>query len=88
VTGNQPTINQTEGSMAGTANTSSDSKAAPRFVVALPVEVGKAIDKLIQDEAAYMRKHRGIGIEISRSQMVSTLVNDALHKREQVTEAA
>jgi metal-responsive CopG/Arc/MetJ family transcriptional regulator len=66
--------------MAAT-KTDTSSEAQGRFVVSLPKEVGARIDELIRQTADKLREEIGVGVEISRAQMVQTLVQDALKQR-------
>lgn len=52
--------------------------AQGRFVVSLPKEVGAQIDKLIAKTAERLREEIGVGVEVTRPQMVQSLVQDAL----------
>jgi hypothetical protein len=53
-------------------------KTAARFTVALPRETGEQIDKLAKRMADAMRQQFGVGVELSRAQVVQSLVNSAL----------
>lgn len=62
-------------------STSVDSESttqAARFTVALPKDVGKQIDKLAAKMSEQMRKQYGIGVELSRGQVVTAVVQSAL----------
>jgi metal-responsive CopG/Arc/MetJ family transcriptional regulator len=55
-------------------------EAQARFVVSLPSEVGKQIDKLAERIADQTRESLGVGISPSRAQVVQALVQDALKR--------
>lgn len=57
-----------------------------RFIVSLPQEVGAQIDGLAARLADQMRKQHGIGVEMSRAQVVQSLVTSALKSLEETTE--
>jgi len=54
------------------------SSASARFVVSLPKEVGIAIDDLSKKLSDQLRRTHGIGVELSRSQVVQSVVQSAL----------
>lgn len=60
------------------SSTQSSSTAQNRFVVSLPKEVGEQIDALSKRLADQMRQQHGIGVEMSRAQVVQSLVSSAL----------
>ena len=65
------------------STTDTTSEAQGRFVVSLPKDVGKRIDGLIKSTAEKMRELGLPGVEMSRAQMVQTLVADAIAAGEQ-----
>jgi hypothetical protein len=54
------------------------SVAQGRFTVALPRDVGDQIDALAVKMAETMRQQYGIGVQLSRAQVVQSLVTSAL----------
>lgn len=55
-----------------------------RFTVALPRDVGAQIDALAARMAESMREQYGIGVELSRAQVVTSVVQSALKTFEDV----
>jgi hypothetical protein len=74
-------ISRREGHMPRTSSTASadeSSDAQGRFAVGLPKDVGKQIDALSAKMAAAMQEQYGIGVELSRAQVVTSVVKSAL----------
>lgn len=61
-----------------TGATDSESATQTRFTVALPKDVGVQIDALAAKMAAAMQAQYGIGVELSRAQVVTSVVKSAL----------
>jgi hypothetical protein len=59
-------------------STEATSGTQTRFTVALPKEVGAQIDALATKMAEEMRKQFGVGVELSRGQVVTSVVQSAL----------
>lgn len=68
--------------------TDTTSVAQTRFTVALPKDVGAQIDALSAKMAAQMQSQFGVGVELSRAQVVTSLVTSALTTFEQMEAAA
>lgn len=69
---------------ASESSTESTSATQTRFTVALPKDVGAQIDALAARMAESMRKQYGIGVELSRAQVVTSVVQSALKTFEDV----
>lgn len=61
----------------GATDTSSASRN--RFVVSLPNELGGKVDKVGERLTASVRQQTGIGVTLSRAQIIQSLVESALH---------
>lgn len=61
-----------------TQRADSTSSAQARFTVALPKDVGAQIDQLATEMAEQMREQFGVGVELSRGQVVTSVVQSAL----------
>lgn len=58
--------------------TDTTSVAQGRFTVAIPAEVATQIDQVGHNLAEAVRKQTGVGVELSRAQIVTALVKSAL----------
>lgn len=65
----------------------STTAAQARFVVSLPRELGTAIDLLAAMMAEQMRSQFGVGVELSRAQVVTSVVQSALKTFEELQTA-
>lgn len=68
--------------------TTQTTDAQARFVVSLPRDVGTQIDKLSERMATQMRQQFGVGVELSRAQVVTSVVQSALKTFEELSAEA
>lgn len=61
-----------------TGDNAGSTAQSARFTVALPKDVGESIDKLAAKLSESMRQQHGIGVELSRAQVVTSVVTSAL----------
>ncbi len=62
--------------------TQSTGAAQGRFTVSIPAELAAAIDKLIENTAETLRQATGVAVELSRPQMVESLIKSALRAQD------
>lgn len=76
------------GKVVNMAKTDTTSDAQGRFTVALPKEVGPLVDRVGERIAKAVAKETGVTIELSRAQVVQSLVKSALAAAETAETAA
>lgn len=67
--------------------TDTTTPARERFIVSLPQDVGKMIDQVGVRTTAALERETGIAFELSRAQIVQSLVRQALKVDEEVAAA-